>query len=169
MSDLTEKMPSIAYSGDMYPLFENFELFQASKLNFRPRASDRSTYYVPTTRLVLSWCSLPPKILAIPKSDIFGFISTSSRMLLGLRSLWIIVVLESWWRYISPLATPLIMLNLLGQSSIDFPAVSAKEQDVYVHECKASSKPFRDYFLEYAIRTYQKETCLGFCWVSIHK
>jgi hypothetical protein len=46
--------------------------------------------------------------------------------LLALRSLWIIFSLESWWRYRIPLATPLIMLNRAGQSSIILRTVSTK-------------------------------------------
>lgn len=55
-------------------------------------------YYVPTTLFVLTSFSLPPKILAMPKSDIFGFMSISNKMLPALRSLWMIVNRESWWR-----------------------------------------------------------------------
>lgn len=60
----------------------------------------------------------------MPKSAILGLISASSNTLLALRSLWIIVSLESWWRYKSPLATPLIILNLVAQSSGAFLAQS---------------------------------------------
>ncbi|KAG5620503.1 hypothetical protein H5410_005721 [Solanum commersonii] len=52
-------------------------------------------YNVPTTLFVMAPVSFPPKLLAMPKSDIFGFISVSSKTLLGLRSLWIIRNLES--------------------------------------------------------------------------
>lgn len=45
------------------------------------------TYYVPTTLLVFLAVSLPPKILANPKSEILGFISSSSRILLVFKSL----------------------------------------------------------------------------------
>jgi hypothetical protein len=45
------------------------------------------TYYVPTTLLVESpSVSFELNIFASPKSEIFGFISLSRRMLLGLRS-----------------------------------------------------------------------------------
>ncbi|KAG5620012.1 hypothetical protein H5410_005230 [Solanum commersonii] len=40
-------------------------------------------YYVPTTLVVMAPVSFPPKLLAMPKSDIFGFISMSSKTLLG--------------------------------------------------------------------------------------
>jgi hypothetical protein len=53
------------------------------------------TYYVPTTRLVFAWSWSLLNILAMPKSDIFGLMSLSNKMLLALRSLWIIVNLES--------------------------------------------------------------------------
>jgi len=52
-------------------------------------------YSVPTTLLVLAVASSPPKILAVPKSEILGFISLSRRTLLAFRSLWIILNLES--------------------------------------------------------------------------
>jgi hypothetical protein len=44
-----------------------------------------TTYKVPTTLVVFT--SLPPEILANPKSEIFGFSSWSNKMLLGFRSL----------------------------------------------------------------------------------
>lgn len=40
-------------------------------------------YYVPATLLVLAWVSSVPKILARPKSDIFGLISSSKRNVAG--------------------------------------------------------------------------------------
>lgn len=42
--------------------------------------------YVPTTLLVFASVSSPPKILAMRKSEIFGFKSLSNKMLLTLRS-----------------------------------------------------------------------------------
>ena len=54
------------------------------------------TYYVPTTLRVLISVSSLPNILAMPKSEILGVISLSKRMLLVLRSLWMILYLESW-------------------------------------------------------------------------
>lgn len=56
------------------------------------------THYVPTTIFVSASVWSLPKLLAIPKSEILGFISWSSKMLLALRSLWIILSIESWWR-----------------------------------------------------------------------
>ena len=53
-------------------------------------------YYVPTTLFVFASVSFPPKTRAKPKSDIFGFISQSSKILLPFRSLWMILNLESW-------------------------------------------------------------------------
>ena len=52
------------------------------------------THYVPATLFVFTSESFGPNILAILKSDIFGFISISSKMLLGFKSLWIILNLE---------------------------------------------------------------------------
>lgn len=68
-------------------------------------------YNIPTTRFVLNWFWSPPNILAIPKSDILGFMSASRRMLLALRSRWTTRSLESRWRYSSPLAMPSIISN----------------------------------------------------------
>ena len=45
------------------------------------------TYYVPTTVLVLASISFPLKLLARPKSEIFGFSSSSNKILLAFRSL----------------------------------------------------------------------------------
>jgi hypothetical protein len=45
------------------------------------------TYYVPATVLVLASVSFPPKLLARPKSEIFGFSSSSNKILLAFRSL----------------------------------------------------------------------------------
>ena len=45
------------------------------------------THYVPTTRWVFAFCWLSPKILAIPKSAILGFISSSNKTFPALRSL----------------------------------------------------------------------------------
>ena len=82
-------------------------------------ASGGYTYYVPTIRLVVSSIWSTPTILAMPKSEIFAFIEASSRTLLALRSLWMILNLESWWRYRIPRATPQIMLKRIGQSNCD--------------------------------------------------
>ena len=76
----------------------------------RRREIKRVTYYVPTTLLVLAIFWFSEKILAIPKSDIFATMSWSNNTLLGFKSLWMILSLESSWRYKSPLAIPLIML-----------------------------------------------------------
>lgn len=54
------------------------------------------TYKVPTTLFVFPSDWSPPNVLAIPKSDIFGFISLSRRTLLAFRSLCMILNLESW-------------------------------------------------------------------------
>jgi hypothetical protein len=49
--------------------------------------ANKGTNYVPTTLVVLATSSLIAKILAMPKSDIFGFSSSSNKMLLAFRSL----------------------------------------------------------------------------------
>lgn len=64
----------------------------------RHRAMIDVTYIVPTTLFVVSWIWSPPKMRAIPKSEIFGLNCSSSRMLLVFRSLWIILNRESRWR-----------------------------------------------------------------------
>ena len=52
------------------------------------------TYYVPTILFVFASNSFMPNTLAIPKFDILGFISLSSKMLLAFRSQWTTVNLE---------------------------------------------------------------------------
>ena len=78
------------------------------------------THYVPITRLVFAWFWPFSNDLANPKSDILGFISSSNKTLLALRSLWITLSLESSWRYKRPFAMPCIMLHLSFQSSCLF-------------------------------------------------
>lgn len=55
--------------------------------------------------------------LAVPKSAILGFHSSSSRMLPGLRSLWIILSPDPPCRYAMPCAIPRINSSLLAQFS----------------------------------------------------
>ena len=50
------------------------------------------TYYVPTILIVLASIWLLSKILAVPKSDIFGFISPSNNILFDFISQWMILV-----------------------------------------------------------------------------
>jgi len=75
------------------------------------------THNVPTIIFVFPSISSLPTVLANPKSDIFGLKSSSRRTLLALRSLWMILSRESSWRYVSPLASPQIMLKRFFQSS----------------------------------------------------
>lgn len=65
------------------------------KAERKQREIEREIYYVPTTLLVFASIWSSPNILAIPKSDIFGFIDASSKTLLAFKSLWIIFSLES--------------------------------------------------------------------------
>ena len=53
-----------------------------------------NTYYVPTILFVCSSDSASSNILAVPKSDIFGFNSLSNKMLLAFKSLCITFNLE---------------------------------------------------------------------------
>ena len=58
--------------------------------------TDRSiTYNVPTIWLVMVVVLSVLKSLASLKSEIFGFMSASSRMLLAFRSRWTILICES--------------------------------------------------------------------------
>ena len=77
----------------------------------------KNTYSVPTTLWVLATSCVSSKILASPKSDIFGFILSSRRTLLALRSRCITLIKESRWRYTRPLAMPIIMLKRVVHSS----------------------------------------------------
>uniref|UniRef100_A0A0A9GAG0 Uncharacterized protein n=1 Tax=Arundo donax TaxID=35708 RepID=A0A0A9GAG0_ARUDO len=73
--------------------------------------------YVPTTRPVLTSLPSSSKILAMPKSEILGFILLSRSTLLALRSLWMTLRQESSWRYSMPRAIPMMMLCLIFQSN----------------------------------------------------
>ena len=65
-----------AYSGSMYPM-------------------------VPTTKVDV-WVFVAQRFLAMPKSVRWGSMSLSRRMFDGLTSRWMILGLQSWWRYASP-------------------------------------------------------------------
>ena len=75
------------------------------------------TYYVPSILLVLPTLWSTAKIFAKRKSEIFGFMSRSNKILLSLRSQCIILGWESSWRYKSPQAIPLMILKRLDQSN----------------------------------------------------
>ena len=89
------------------------------------------TYNVPTTLLVLASSCLLPKILAVPKSEIFAFISSSNKTLLAFKSLWMILRRESSWRYRIPLAIPRTMAARLSQSSSLHFVGSAREKFLF--------------------------------------
>lgn len=74
-------------------------------------------YYVPMILPVLAVSSFFLKILAIPKSDILGFISASNKMLLTFRSLWITVYIENSWRYRRPCVIPSMTRTRFSQSN----------------------------------------------------
>ena len=61
--------------------------------------TSKMTYNVPTTLLVLASSWLLPKILAVPKYEIFALISSSNKTLLAFKSLWMILRRDSSWRY----------------------------------------------------------------------
>jgi hypothetical protein len=62
------------------------------------RPACRKLTKVPAMRLVYRTLESMLNNLAKPKSEILGFMSASSRMLLALRSRWMMVSLESSWR-----------------------------------------------------------------------
>ena len=93
------------------------------------------TYYVPIILFVLAWESLSLNILAVPKSEIFGIISLSSKMLLVFKSLWIIFNLEYLWRYKSPWAIPSIMLTRVFQPNVARFIGSEPKYRMYSHIC----------------------------------
>lgn len=72
------------------------------------------------------WLSSGWPTLAIPKSEILGFISESSKMLLGLRSLWIMFTPECKWRYSTPWAIPPMIRNNVSQFREPLELSSAK-------------------------------------------
>jgi hypothetical protein len=73
------------------------------------------TYIVPAT-LVLIWVFLSSLSLANPKSEILGFSSPCSNILLALISRCIILTADSSCRYAKPFATPRHISNRVGQS-----------------------------------------------------
>ena len=81
---------------------------------------DTVTHMVPAT-LVLIWLFSPSSSLASPKSDILGFRSLSRSTLVALISLWTILILDSSWRKANPLAIPIQILSLVGQSRFGWP------------------------------------------------
>lgn len=70
------------------------------------------TYNVPAIRAVW-WCVCPSlNSLAKPKSDILGFMFSSSKILLALISLCMILCCESWWRKKPPRHTNYDVVSL---------------------------------------------------------
>ena len=107
-SDFSENFPVIMYSRDMYPLWFGQRRITRILNEYHFEYSSKEAYTVPTTLMVLSSIWFRWNILAVPKSEIFGFISSSRSILAALRSLWMTLRRESWWRYKSPRATPII-------------------------------------------------------------
>ena len=97
-------------------------LFLIKWENKRGILKENTTYKVPVTLFMFPLLWSLPKLLAKPKSEIFGSIAPSSRILLALKSLYIILSLESWWRYSRPLAILQMILKRLGPSK-SFPCV----------------------------------------------
>lgn len=132
-----------------------------------------STYNVPTTRLVFPLVSLSVKILAMPKSDIFGFMSLSNRILLVFKSRWMILNLEYLWRYRRPWAIPSMMCMRLLQSKIDRLVESAPICNI--KKIKIGKRIYKiNLFMKHIYRTRQKLTNQkwknpGFCLACTHK
>ena len=74
------------------------------------------TYRVPAARLVTSLDWSPWNARANPKSEILGFMFSSSKTLLGLRSRWMTLRRDSSWRYSRPRAIPEMIVCRLLQS-----------------------------------------------------
>ena len=125
----------------------------------------KGTYYVPTTLLVLSSVWLPSNIFSIPKSDIFGFISASSRILLHFKSLWMILNLESWWRYKIPRAIPTIISKRFRQSNSNVLVSSVNKITLSASYNLTTSVKHGNK----QKKTYQKERSPSFCLASIHR
>ena len=118
----------------------------------------------------------------MPKFEILGLISLSSKTLLALRSLCIILNLESWCRYWSPRAIPHIMWKRLDQSN-NLPFVWSGKYKVQVNHIYPYFNQNLEYF--YVLRNIdhiitptsrirlrdpnQKWRGLGLCWACIHK
>lgn len=90
-SDLIENSPCLIYSGAIYPLYTSKRRYSIIKLKKMKIENIFvkcffNTYYVPIIVLVMPCVCLAANNLAMPKSVIFGFISSSRRILLVLRS-----------------------------------------------------------------------------------
>lgn len=121
---------------------------------------------MPTTFRVLISVSSLPNILAKPKSEILGVISLSRRTLLAFISLWMILYLESWWRYSNPRAMPSTIRYRSCQSSrilLDFSVEICKylfSSMEYYHPNTRSEKE--------GLRVYRIESSPGSCFPCIH-
>ena len=120
--DYTRTLPKHACKGTKLKFYHVLKFFFFGKQNqwFKKWkcgcSIEGTTYYVPTILIVLASIWLLPKILAVPKSDILGFISSSNNTLLAFISLWMILSRESSCKYWRPLAIPLTMFLRLAQS-----------------------------------------------------
>lgn len=116
------------------------------------------TYYVPTIRPVFASSSSFLKNLAIPKSEIFGFIWWSSRMLLAFKSRCTIVQFEYSWRYRSPWVIPSIILTRLFQSNICLLAGSATNFVVKWHGTFSNNPSHRRYHFYVTMSRWEMHT-----------
>jgi len=95
--------------------------------------SQQRAYKVPTTLCVFPSISFELNIFASPKSEIFGFISESKRMLLALTSLCITRNRECLCKYKSPCAIPSIITSRLSQFSKVLLVSSAHQLNIKQH------------------------------------
>lgn len=91
-------------------------VIQIIHLNNNQFVDKMETDMVPATRVV-TWVFSSSSSLAKPKSDILGFKPLSSSTLVALMSLCTILSLDSSCRKARPLAIPIQILSLAGQSS----------------------------------------------------
>lgn len=97
------------------------------------------TYIVPAIR-VLMWDLSSSLSLANPKSEILGFRSLSRSTLVALISLCTILSFDSSWRKAKPLAIPIHILNLVGQSSSNWLFFEPKIKKRQPQYCKHQRK-----------------------------
>lgn len=99
---------------------------------------------VPMTRVDMCLLSSSMAVRAKPKSDTFGVKSSSSKILLALKSLCITRGLESSCRYASPLAAPSAIFmrctQLSGALSLSIPDSKQNGQKPYVKKNPSTLK-----------------------------
>lgn len=115
---------------------------------------------------VLMWLSSSSNDLANPKSAILARSLESSRMLLALMSLWMILVFEFSWRYARPSTVPTIISYLFSQLSTLPLSRSACSFNFFKLIRINVSKSF---YWNDDVNIYRKWSGRDSCWQGIHR